>query len=597
MGTEAQPGKIACPHCQALIKAPALPPGSPVNCPKCGQEFKLGHLSAAVVRVSRPNAQSQRPDVGGSKSETTGPRLPAPPPPPTNLPVPPPPPQRPGHSQSAARNPQSPPSVSQSSPTDLQTANRKPTKPDNLVDPNLLPPPPLKQKPKPKEVAVVCHLCGTRVYAPIEKIGQEIKCPDCHTRNVVPPLPEDAAKKSRGPTLEGTEEFGMSEVVERPKYRPLVRERGEYDTLSALDPAAIEHRSTVPRQQPRRAEATVQRADPGEDEEISIAPPVEVVEAARDPRTVLPKPDLEPEDPMYDGRYDDGLIGDFVDPRSTDAWKRAPFLYGIVEFLFFPSTMLPAVVAAALLIAVICAGQFTLKHALSGDGGAPVVIVHLSSGIEVARSGGGNPAYAVIGLLFFVPLLLIWLTYFSATFFTIARDTGNGSVEVGDWPDWKFYEWFGPTIYVAFALIVSVIPGGLIAAATYLASLSDPMMAAFGIAAPPILSWLILFPFVLHSMLVEDHVMAIASPSVIKTLHNAAEAWLIFYTYSIGITFLLSGALALMAVSQLLIAAVGACATVVVLFLYARLVGRLMWYTSHKDAAPAATAHRQAARG
>src|SRR5206468_1077134 len=127
--------------------------------------------------------------------------------------------QSPPTPQSAIRNPQSP-------------------KPDNLVDPNLLPPPPPKQKPKPTDVAVVCRLCGTRVYAPLEQIGQEIKCLDCHTRNVVPPLKVDGTAKSKGPTLEGTEDFGMSEVVERPKYRPLVRERGEYDTLSATDPAA-----------------------------------------------------------------------------------------------------------------------------------------------------------------------------------------------------------------------------------------------------------------------------------------------------------------------------------------------------------------------
>src|SRR5262245_17927266 len=99
MGTEAQPGKIACPHCQALIKAPALPPGSSVNCPKCGQEFKLGHLSAATVRSSRSNVQSQtseavgpRSEVGGRRPDATGPRPPVPPPPPANLPVPPPPP-------------------------------------------------------------------------------------------------------------------------------------------------------------------------------------------------------------------------------------------------------------------------------------------------------------------------------------------------------------------------------------------------------------------------------------------------------------------------------------------------------------------------
>ena len=63
------------------------------------------------------------------------------------------------------------------------------------------------------------------------------------------------------------------------------------------------------------------------------------------------------------------------------------------------------------------------------------------------------------------------------------------------------------------------------------------------------------------------------------------------------IGFLLAGAIALMAASQLLMVAVGACATVAVLLLYARLLGRLMWYTSKKETAVGAATQRQIARG
>jgi hypothetical protein len=126
----------------------------------------------------------------------------------------------------------------------------------------------------------------------------------------------------------------------------------------------------------------------------------------------------------------------------------------------------------------------------------------------------------------------------------------------------------------------------MIAGATLAASTDDPLMAAFGIAVPPLLSWLIVFPFVLHSMLAEDRIIAFASPLVMRTWTTAAEAWLIFYTYSIGIAFLLAGGGVLMVVTQPLMAAVGAGATVAVLFLYARLLGRLMWYTSQKERSP-----------
>src|SRR5437016_2908435 len=92
MSTANQPPKIACPHCQALIKAPALAAGSLVNCPKCGQGFRLGEGSG--FRVQGPGAE-----VEGRKAKVEGQAaVPTPPPPPAARPVakprpvPPPPP-------------------------------------------------------------------------------------------------------------------------------------------------------------------------------------------------------------------------------------------------------------------------------------------------------------------------------------------------------------------------------------------------------------------------------------------------------------------------------------------------------------------------
>jgi hypothetical protein len=572
MGTEAQPGKIACPHCQALIKAPALPAGSPVNCPKCGQPFRLGQ--AAAVQSPKPKVQGQESGVRGQETGVRSQRTDASRP---QRAVPQPPPPPPSTKQLTAGA--SAPSTQYSAPTTPasadaprlpsaaipQSAIRNPhsSKPDNLVDPNLLAPPPPRQKPKPKEVAVVCHLCGTRAYAPLEKIGQEIKCPDCHTRNVVPPLPMEVAAKSRGPSLDDAEDFQMSEVVERPKYRPLVASRGEYETLSALDPAAVEHRLTVPGQRPRRSAAEQEHAEHAEGDEIALAPAVEVVEAARDPRTVLPQPELEPEDPLYDGRYDDGLIGDGVSPRSPDAWKKAPFLYGLLEFLFFPSTLLRVVSYSVGLTAVGALVRAVIVKLIDGE--APMFLLWMG-----------------------IPLTAVWLFAFAVTIHAIIVATGNGENEIESWPDWNVFDWFGPAMYTGAAMVASLLPGGAIGGVMFTMNLEDPMMDAFAIGLPPVLSGLILFPLVLHSMLAEDHPMAFLSPAVMRTWQSAGDAWMIFYMYSIGIAFLLTGGLALFIPGQMAMTAVGACATVAVLLLYARLLGRLMWYTSQRDAQLAA---------
>src|SRR5262245_4966704 len=95
MSTGNQPGKIACPHCQALIKSPALAAGSLVNCPKCEQGFRLGEGSGfgvqgsgtKEVQGSKSKIQSREPGpvVPGSKNVQGQQK---------SAPIPPPPPPR-----------------------------------------------------------------------------------------------------------------------------------------------------------------------------------------------------------------------------------------------------------------------------------------------------------------------------------------------------------------------------------------------------------------------------------------------------------------------------------------------------------------------
>src|SRR6187401_2476453 len=144
MSTNPQPGKIGCPHCGALIKAPALAVGSAVNCPKCGKSFQLP-AESEVAKPASAAAEKKRPAVA-SPVRPAAANVP-----PVGRVVPPPipPANEPSASATAAN-----------STTASTKAN--PPKVDNLVDPNLLAPPPPRVKEQPKEVAVVCQLCGTR---------------------------------------------------------------------------------------------------------------------------------------------------------------------------------------------------------------------------------------------------------------------------------------------------------------------------------------------------------------------------------------------------------------------------------------------------
>jgi DNA-directed RNA polymerase subunit RPC12/RpoP len=433
----------------------------------------------------------------------------------------------------------------------------------------MLAPPPPKVKEKPTDVAVVCQLCGTRIHVKIAKIGQEVKCPDCHSRNLVVGPKEEGAAKSKGPTLEGTENFGMSEVVQRPKYRPMQASRGEYEVLSALDPAAIEHRMTVPDSKSHKkklvaAPAADQSAEADEPHgELTLEAPIERAEAARDPRTVLPQPELEDEDPMYDGRYDDGVLGDGVDPRARDAWKKAPLVYGIVEFLFRPGTILRWVMFAALL----------------------TIIAELAKlGVYYAQQEGNIQVVVLFIMWAGIPTLGVWLFSFAAAFHAIVEATGNGEDDVANWPDWNVFGWFGPAFFVLIAAVAAAVPGGLIGAATFAASVNDPRMAAFGIGLPPVLSMLVLFPIFYCSMLIEDNLLALISGYTLRSFKIAGDAWIFSYMYAILLALLGTGAVATAAADNFVFTAVGAAATVAVLIIYARLLGRLMWVAAQRDA-------------
>src|SRR5262245_1686942 len=67
------PPKIACPHCQAQIKSPALPAGSQVNCPKCGKAFRLGQQGGSQGTGARAQAPGQRSQPASTQQQAPRP--------------------------------------------------------------------------------------------------------------------------------------------------------------------------------------------------------------------------------------------------------------------------------------------------------------------------------------------------------------------------------------------------------------------------------------------------------------------------------------------------------------------------------------------
>ncbi len=588
MSTASQPPRIACPHCQGQIKAPSLAPGSQVTCPKCGKAFALGEVRGQRSEVGGQQT-GDRGQQTGDRGQGTGDSA--------------------GNPQSAIRNPQSRPlprahsgtrgvvtpppgAVDQLSaadivPHDAGTAaaatqpahkppgTRKPTTPDT-IDPLMLGPQPLpKPKVDRKEVAVVCYLCKTRMYAPLTKIGQTIICPDCHSLNEVK-APKAPPQKKGGPSLDDTPHYGLDDPVDRPAYRPLVAARGEYAALAEFDPAqrppgwshpeagepADGPQSTAVAQKVAQqgAPETGYTDDDDDDVEITVSAPVERIELKPE---IKPLPPPDPEDDLYDGKYDDGLIGDHVDRSAPQAWKKAPMVIGILGFLFYSSTLPRLFLYVMGLIVTVNVIHTAIRLAVSSDASEQVLAI-VCSGLGVVS-------------------LFLWVVSFAAVLLAVVQDTANGEDDVTGYPDWNFIDWVLTSAYFPAAAFVAALPGSFFTV-TLLSMGLDPTYGFFAAVAPLVISWIALFPLVLFSMLAEGSVMAPYSAATYRSTQQASEGWVFFYMYAILLGILGSVALGVAGIPYLIANMFGCLGLVVVAILYCRILGRLMWYSSEKMA-------------
>ena len=399
------------------------------------------------------------------------------------------------------------------------------------------------------------------MYAPLEKIGKTIQCPDCHAVNEV--KRKEVAKKAAGPTLDDAPDYAMSEPVTRPGYQPIIAARGDYAELAEFDPEQRPPGWTHP--DSRRGAAIAQShksapassADDEDDgEEFTLAAPVERPEIKPE---LPPLPPPDPEERLYDGKYDDDILGAGVDRRQKDAWKKAPFLLNLIEFVFYTST-LPRLVFYSMGLAVILVlGHTAYRAAMDPSPGSQLSAIFL--------------CMALSGITGF------WIISFSAVALAVVQDTANGMDEVVSWPDWNFFDWIGSAFYFPIGAFAAGSPG--MALAIFMLTGGLPFAAA---PLPVLLSLLVLFPMVMYSMLVEGSIMGLVSGQVLRSFHFAGEGWLLFYMYSLVIGLLVAVFGALAEVDSIAVNLIAAAGLVPLALLYCRLLGRMMWYAAEKEA-------------
>jgi hypothetical protein len=440
------------------------------------------------------------------------------------------------------------------------------------------PPPPkpaAPARPKAPEIPVVCKLCGTRMYAKPEQVGTRVRCPDCHSENVVVAQQVAAASSRNAPSLDDAGDFALSDVTQRPGYRPMVEPRGDYAAIKYLDtsapprrPGEPPHRETdVPqarpgeRAQPRHISTEMTMTFSGtaaqEDEEgadIVLSEPVERIEARQ--IVTLPPPDDPDEDNQFRGRFRDEEWGFVADPHEKDAWKKSPFYYGILGFLLYPQTLyrlifyslVLSVDFAMFLGAIMCShGETPLLFAALG-------LTVSSSILSALMIGGASPCLVAI-----------------------TQDTANGNDAVESWPDWNIAEWFFQAMMIPAALLLAGIPGGILSSALLAMGHAGLLYAPF----PILMSELMFFPIVFGSMLAEGSFVPLSRP-ILTSLSRKGDGWLLFYLASIFLGMMLAGSLALIELGvqagTIIVAPFAAVLWVTATILYFRLLGRLLWY-------------------
>jgi hypothetical protein len=433
------------------------------------------------------------------------------------------------------------------------------------------PPPPKPSVPRTKkapEIPVVCKLCHTRMYARPEQVGTLMRCPDCHTENLVPAPKAAAATTPKPVSLDEGMDFVLSAPAQRPAYKPMVEPRGEYADLKFLDPSAPPRPAERPPDRPQQPRAALTEttmtfsgtppADDDEDgEEITISAPVERIDVKQVVK--LPEPDDPDDDNQYRGQFRDDEWGFAADPHHREAWKKSPFYYGILGFLFYPQTLYRLVLYA--LVMTVDVAMF-LGAIYCAQSDSPLLMAALfltvsSSVLTAFMVGGASPCLLAI-----------------------AQDTANGYDAVEHWPDWNIAEWLFQALIIPAAAFLAALPGSLLASGCFALGKEGMLFAPF----PILFSELMFFPIIFGSMLAEGSLMPV-SGAILGSMQRRGDGWLLFYCASVLLGIVLAASIALIELGiqmgTILVAPFAAMLWVASLILYFRLLGRLLWYAQN----------------
>jgi DNA-directed RNA polymerase subunit RPC12/RpoP len=428
----------------------------------------------------------------------------------------------------------------------------------------------------PQYIAVECRVCQTRMYGGPDQVGQQIKCPDCGARNVVPP-PPPPKRKNIPAAMEG-EQYELWDADQQPLPSQLVATQPRYIAVRC------KHCDTLMYATEKQVGQSIACPDCGK--RHVVPPPAKQVAKppvlAADAETPVVDPAADPGErpvvitPSRQMLYEEERAAELAaeqeierrtgkkmrDARGRPILPRWPLFTGVWRML-----VTEEIIARWILLSIVLgfAGQF-LSEAL---------FTPIQGQLEAIKL-----IFTVLGGF----LMLAWIAMAGPLIVAIVGESSDGEDRLNQPPRLLAFDWFNEMFSVLMAAAVAGLCGFGAWQLARLTSLEPILSAAIATAVV-----LIVLPVALLSTLLEGTPVGVLSPRLVSSLGRCSGAWLQFYLQTFilaalvgGATWILWSALGLRQGDETTLLWLLSPLVIAALFIDMRLLGRLAWWMSEQ---------------
>jgi DNA-directed RNA polymerase subunit M/transcription elongation factor TFIIS len=434
----------------------------------------------------------------------------------------------------------------------------------------------------PQYIAVECRLCQTRMYGRPDQVGQKLKCPDCGTRNEVPPPPKRKPKNLPA-ALEG-DQYELWDAGDHPMPAALAATQPNYiavtcrhcDTLMYATEKQVGQAITCPdcgksqkvllpaKPKPARqvlaSDAEIPKLDPaaapGERPAVTLLPGAKMGFEVQQ--------DAEYAKALEESRRTGKPMR--IDVHGHPIMPRRPLVTGVWRMLV-TQEVIAHWIALSLLFGF--AAQFlgeALLTPLQGMAEAIKLIFTIIGGVLAAA----------------------WIAMAAPLFVVIIGESADGEDKLNQPPRLLAFDWFGEVFSVVMAASVAGLCG--------LGVSQLFRFIPFGpVASAAIVTMVVVtvFPFALLSILLDGTPFSVLSPRLVSSLGRCTGAWILFFAQTyilaavvVGAGWMLWETLNLRSGDETVLIWCLAPIAIAALIIDMRLLGRLAWWISDRMPSP-----------